>query len=92
MTTSASARFKRGKGAFASVPSNRLEYGENPVAKLPLIVTGYINRTLHITVLNDDFEEEKEGTELSEAGVPINCVKCGYMWYCVYCWLCGCSF
>ena len=48
------------------MPSNRLEDDENPVAKLPLIVTGDINRTLHITVLNDDFEEEKEGTEWSE--------------------------
>jgi len=48
------------------VSSNRLEDGENPVAKLPLIVTGDINGTLHITVINEEFEEEQEGTELSE--------------------------
>ena len=46
--------------------SNRLEDGENPVAKLPLIVRGDINGTLHITVINEDFEEEQEGTKWGE--------------------------
>ena len=61
-----SAMRQRIKAAFASVPWNRLKDGENPVAKLPLIVTGDLNGALHITVLNEDFKEEKEGSELTE--------------------------